>query len=303
MSLLAVIGDLVEDVIVWQSGPLAHGTDTPARIHRTRGGSAANVAALAAPLVATRFIGRVGNDATGAALEASLRASHVDVRLQIGGRTGTIVILVAPDGERSMLPDRGASAEIEAIDPAWLDGVTGLHVTAYSLAAEPARSAALDAASIVRASGSLTSLDISSVSVLETLGRDLISELVATLNPDILFANASEASYAPTDGRRLVVIKAGASPTTLRSPLGEASVPVEKVENIRDMTGAGDAFAAGFLASCLTAGLDAGTLATLHPGDERLRTAALAAHANAATVLQLPGSGHRLDSPQRKEPS
>ena len=47
---LAVLGDLVEDVVVWLSGPAERGTDTAARIFRSRGGSAANVAAVAARL-------------------------------------------------------------------------------------------------------------------------------------------------------------------------------------------------------------------------------------------------------------
>ena len=48
---LGVVGDLVEDVVVWFEGTHRYGTDTTSRITRSRGGSAANVAALAATTV------------------------------------------------------------------------------------------------------------------------------------------------------------------------------------------------------------------------------------------------------------
>ena len=59
------------------------------------------------------------------------------MRVQRRGRTGSVVVLVGPDGERTMLPDRGAATELTDVDPAWLDGVTWLHVPSYSLLSEP----------------------------------------------------------------------------------------------------------------------------------------------------------------------
>ena len=64
--MLCAVGDLVEDVVVWLSAAPRRATDTPVRIFRRRGGSAANVAAFAAGIAgAARFIGRVGDDALG----------------------------------------------------------------------------------------------------------------------------------------------------------------------------------------------------------------------------------------------
>ena len=72
------------------------------------GGSAANVAAFAAAAGARpRFIGQVGDDDAGRRLTADLQAAGVDVRLIRAGRMGDTVILVGPDGERSVLADRG----------------------------------------------------------------------------------------------------------------------------------------------------------------------------------------------------
>lgn len=102
-----MLGDHVEDVVVWLRGPLRAGTDNPATVHRTRGGSAAKVA---------RFLGRVGADELGDVLTGRLRACGVDVRVQRGGRTGSVVVLVHEDGERTMLPDRGACAGLGPAD-------------------------------------------------------------------------------------------------------------------------------------------------------------------------------------------
>ena len=103
--------------MVWRAGRLGkqrqpraarHATDNPAVIHRTRGGSAANVAAFArrGTAVPARFIGCVGADPAGDMLCAELAGRGVDVRVQRRGRTGTIVVLVDGDGERTMYPDR-----------------------------------------------------------------------------------------------------------------------------------------------------------------------------------------------------
>src|ERR1700712_4074929 len=107
-GLLVCIGDLVEDVIVWTTGPLAYATDNPSEIVRTRGGSAANVAVFASPFGPVRFIGRVGDDALGRGLIADLADSGVQTCVQQTGRTGSIVILVDDLGERTMYPDRAA---------------------------------------------------------------------------------------------------------------------------------------------------------------------------------------------------
>ena len=64
--MLAVVGDLLEDIVVRIDATPTLGTDTPARIQRRRGGSAANVAACAARAGApVRFIGCVGDDDLG----------------------------------------------------------------------------------------------------------------------------------------------------------------------------------------------------------------------------------------------
>lgn len=284
-AVLAVAGDLVEDIVVWASEPVHHATDTAARVHRARGGSAANVAALAAALVPTRFVGRVGADAAGDALEAALVVSGVDVRVQRAGRTGTVVLLVDVDGERTMYPDRGASAELAGVDPAWLDGVAWLHLPAYGFEREPMRGELARLAALARAGGAAVSVDASSTGLLEGLGVGFALELIRGIRPDVLFANEGEAELLGLTGggpaaasvASTVVVKHGALPTdVIVDGRLAARIDVEPVSGIRDLTGAGDAFAAGFLAATLR-GADAAT-------------AAFAGHRAAASVLRSPGA-------------
>ena len=99
----------------------------------------ANVAALyASNGAASRFVGQVGRDTLGERLTAALRAAGVDVRSSeaaTGSRTGTMVVLVAPDGERTMLTDRGSALDLAIMDDRWLDDVDVLHLPSYSLTA------------------------------------------------------------------------------------------------------------------------------------------------------------------------
>lgn len=127
---LVVVGDLVQDTVVWLAEPLQIGSDTKGDVHITRGGSAANVACAAAGLVPTRFIGCVGTDFLGDLVAASLEEFDIDVRLQRRGSTGVVVVLIDEDGERTMVPSRGASAMLNDVDPDWLADAAVLHLTA-----------------------------------------------------------------------------------------------------------------------------------------------------------------------------
>ena len=258
-GVLGSLGDLVEDIVVGLSEPLAIGTDAAGDIVRTRGGSAANVASAAAQLghVPARYLGCVGPDATGDGLVGGLERDGVDVRVQRRGCTGAIVIIVEPGGERTMVPNRGAAVLLERIDDDWLDGLGVLHVPAYGFCAEPIATTALGALRRARERGVTTSIDASSVGMLRTYGRERIRALLAELSPDHLIANSDEAEFLGLEEPgylpyTTLVVKHGSAPTAARPPGGDwLEVPVVPVEEVRDTTGAGDAFAAGYLSAVI----------------------------------------------------
>jgi sugar/nucleoside kinase (ribokinase family) len=263
--MLVVIGDLVADLIVLGGASLERGTDNPAEVRLTRGGSAANVAIAAAPRHAVRFIGRVGDDTLAGALVSELEASGVDVRVQRSGRTGAIVVLVDAVGERTMITDRGAAAELDAIDPTWLAGARWIHLPLYGFAQPRSRMVLEDAVADASARGIRVSLDLSSVQTLRTLGADVLAEVLERVRPDVVFANEDEARAAAELGLSpaadgVYVIKRGPDPVIVEANGSRAEVPVERVDDVLDSTGAGDAFAAGFITAALD-GADAQTCA------------------------------------------
>lgn len=260
-----VVGEVMADVIVSTGAPTAWGSDTPARVSDVDGGSAANLAAWLADLgVPVTLIARVGIDEAGRRVLHRLEAAGV--RLAVTSdpdlATGRCIVIVTPDGERTMFVDPGANASLRAADldtAAWCAG-DHLHVSAYSLLREGSRSAALTALESARGRGLSTSVDASSEAPLLALGAETFLSWLA--EGDLVFANAAEARaltghHRPEDAvtaltRRglMAVVKTGSDGAI--AGLGDDTwrVPAAPVA-ARDTTGAGDAFAAGFLASWL----------------------------------------------------
>lgn len=262
---LATLGDLVEDLVIRVADPVNVASDTDARIERRRGGSAANVASVAARLGhPVRFLGRVGVGAVGDALLAELAADGVDVScVRRGGRVATIAVLVDPSGERTMLSDRGGCVELDGPDVRWLEGVTTLHVPLYSLAVEPLATTAQTVIGWCHERGIDVSIDVSSVAVIESLGVERVRVLLEELRPAVVLANREEADSLGIHGAiagAVTVIKQGGNPVIAYSGNVGQEVPTQKIE-VADTTGAGDAFAAGFLARNWRADPTAATLA------------------------------------------
>lgn len=282
--MLCTIGDLIEDVVVWLSAEPNLGTDTDSIIQRTRGGSAANVAMFAA-LTGTesRFIGQVGNDALGQQLCSALQQAGVDVCVVSEGRTGSIVVLVQPNGERTFLTDRGVASHLSHFDASLMANVGILHVPSYSLVTEPLASTSLLYIKAAQSLGAVISIDASSTSVLEHFGVARYKSLIQSIQPQIFLCNEDEAGLLGVGategmpGAALTVIKRGAHSTLAISQNNERSeVAVAPVANIVDTTGAGDAFAAGFLPTFVAT--------------NDVEVAIARGHAIAARVLRSPGA-------------
>jgi sugar/nucleoside kinase (ribokinase family) len=250
---LATLGDLVEDVIVRLDGPVNIASDSAASISHRRGGSAANTAAAAARQGApARFLGQVGSDAIGVALLEEMAQLGVDVSMvRRSGSTGTIVALVDDRGERSMLTDRRTCTHLADPDPRWLDGIGVLHVPFYSLAVGAIATTARTVIRWAHERDIAVSIDLSSTSVMEAFGIDDLRRSMVELAPSILFANRDEAAVfdpGSTPVGTLLVEKRGPDAAVLHRPHGSTvEVPAIAVDEVDDTTGAGDAFAAGFL--------------------------------------------------------
>lgn len=260
------LGDLVLDVIVRLEQPLATGADATSHIVLRPGGQGANVAAWVAALGGrARFIGKRGADDAGEMVAARLRALGVEVSGPVEREgSGVIVSLVDPSGERSMCSDRGVAPDLrpEEVEPAWLESCSHLHVSGYALLREPVRFAASRAIELARAEGARVSIDLSSWSAIRDYGAKRFRADLVTLTPDVVFANEEEAEIigGPISGCTWIV-KRGAAGATFDG----VDRATERVEPI-DSTGAGDAFAAGWIVGGPDLALAAGACCVGHAG-------------------------------------
>jgi ribokinase len=259
---LVCLGDVMVDIVATLRDALARGSDTHAPISYLGGGSAANTACWLGSLgVPVTFVGRVGADAAGVDARAKLAAAGVINRIQLDPdrATGTCIVLVDPDGERTMIPDPGANAALVAseIDPAWFEPSQHLHVSGYALLGG-SRDAARVALTLARVAGSKISIDAASAAPLAAVGAD---EFLRWIGTDVLlFANAAEAAVLtgesdPADAARLLggqlgqaVVKAGAIGAFWSNGDRLLHSPAHLITAV-DTTGAGDAFAAAYLAA------------------------------------------------------
>ncbi len=274
---VVVVGDVNTDVVVVAAGEPAPGSDRPATITARGGGVGANVAVHLARLgIPVQLAGCVGDDAAGAGLRAELVAAGVRpaLRTVAGAATGTIVSLVEPGGQRSMLADRGANLALQPADVPRPPAGGHLHLSGYTLLDPGPRAAGLAAMAAAVAAGCTVSVDPASTGPLARYGaaRWLEDTAAATL----LLPNADEARLLtgctdPLDAARaltarhpVVAVSLGAEGAVWASASTLVHQPAHPTEVV-DTTGAGDAFAAGLLAAWLhnrdvdpAAALDAG---------------------------------------------
>lgn len=265
MPAVICVGDVMTDIVARLPGPLAVGSDTPAPIELLGGGSGANTACwLAAAGVAAVFVGRIGDDERGRVAHALLRHAGVRVAITVDPwrSTGTCIVLVGDTGERTMVPDTGANAGLEVGDiPAELFVEDAhLHVSGYTLLNDGARPAAQAAMHLATERGLSLSVDAASEALIRAVGA---GRFLSWLGPGVsLFANADEARVLtghddPVKAAQILsihcrqsIVKCGAAGAVWAQNGWASVVPTTPLEVV-DTTGAGDAFAAGFLAAWL----------------------------------------------------
>jgi ribokinase len=270
-----VVGDLATDVVVVLDGEPAPGSDRPAAIRSRGGGAGANVAVHLARLgVPVQLAACVGDDPAGAVLAAELTAAGVRPALRTvpGTSTGTIVSLVEPDGQRSMLADRGANLALRPDDVPPVPPGGHLHLSGYTLLDDRPRAAALAALALAAAAGATVSVDPASTGPLRRYGveRWLADTAAATLalpnaeEARLLTgcADVADAARALAARHPAVAVSLGADGALWAAGTALVHRPAHPA-TVVDTTGAGDAFAAGLLSVWLAGGepvaaLDAG---------------------------------------------
>ena len=228
------------------------------------GGAAANTLAGAAALGARcAFVGQVADDQLGAIYSHDLRAAGVryDVAPRPGEPpTGRCLILVTPDGQRTMSTFLGASHYLPAgsIDPDQIAGARILFLEGYMWDPPEPRAAMRRAIEVARENGVTIAFGTCADFCVRTHRKDFRA-LIDDGLIDILFANEEEAGILEDAdpeaaieslGRDvpLVVITRGAAGAVAMHRGERFPVAAEPVAQVVDTTGAGDLFAAGFLA-------------------------------------------------------
>jgi ribokinase len=233
------------------------------------GGSAANTAAALSRLgLRARLIGRVGQEPMALMALNCLKGMGVllgEVQSDPSHTTGMIYIIVTPDGERTMLSDRGANVltNPDEIRDTPFRQARFFHLSGYALLVEPQRRAALRALDMAREYRLSTSLD-PGLMLCETAPGDVLRLLpeLDILMPTLAEAQALTGHSSPEACARdlerhcstALAIKLGQDGCLLAADGGMVRLPAFAIQ-AQDTTGAGDAFDAGLIAGHL-AGLD-----------------------------------------------
>lgn len=269
-----VVGDVMMDVSAVIDAEIAYASDTSATISLVPGGAAANTASwMAVEGHEVTLVACVGDDPFGQSLKQRLTDAGVRLAVRHSSlATGTCIVIVDRNRERTMLPDPGANGELTLADiDAQITEDAHLHLSGYTLLNPQTRDAAVAACGRARDRGATVSLDPASAGPLAR-NRDLVLDLLPRI--DILLANEDEARVlsaqdspegALAELRQrtgLVVIKLGARGVLAADEHEAVHLPAPHV-HCADTTGAGDAFAAGFLPAWLGG---AGLRASLESG-------------------------------------
>ena len=273
------IGDVMLDVIARinvSPQKINFGSDTASRISTSSGGAAGNVAAwLTRTDARSSIVSHVGDDPAGAAIIAefdALGVSHGDLVIP-GETSGVVVVLVDSSGERTMFPDKGANSSLTLADLPDLSIFQAVYISGYALLNPLARDGVLAMIEKIKAEGLPIYFDPASVGAMKDVADKELHNWFSMM--DVLFLNEEESIYLTgsvdieralnylLDFSQVVVIKRGSAGAIAKARgFDSISLPAFAA-TVVDTTGAGDSFAAGFIASYsknhdLTAALQAG---------------------------------------------
>jgi len=228
------------------------------------GGCAGNTAAGCASLGSrTAFIGKVADDPLGGIFTHDIRAAGVSFEtepLLEGEPTARSMILITPDGERTMNTFLGACQQLTPadIDPDVVAATSITYLEGYLWDPPLAKEAFRKASKIAHDAGREVSLTLSDSFCVDRF-RDEFLDLIKTGAVDVVFANEHElhALYQTADfdtalaalraDCRLAAVTLGEKGSLIVRGEETVEIAAEPVDRIEDLTGAGDLFASGFL--------------------------------------------------------
>ena len=273
---VVVVGDALLDVSAVPSAPVRAGADVPAAVRLVAGGQGANLAVrLARRDVAVELVCALGDDAAGRLLREALAAEGVRVRPVPAEATGAVIVLVDERGERTMLSQRvPLGGLLSTAAPASADWL----VASGYLLLEPG---AVAATAVLRDWSSRRMLVGCAV---PDAALDEWQRAAEALGPDVVILNRDEAARVPRLARdHRIVTEPGGATAAVGAAVATVATPAGAPAT--DSTGAGDAFAAAFLAELLDA---------WPPPDGALRHALEAAAASGSAAARVPGAQGRI---------
>lgn len=245
----------------------------------TSGGSAANtIAGLAAFGCRTAFIGKVFDDELGSSFAHDIKAAGVEFKTaksKTGPKTARCFVFVTPDGERTMNTYLGAcqSLSVEDLDVDLIQGSKITYLEGYLWDPPKAKEAFRAASQIAHQAGQLVAFTLSDTFCVDRYREEFLG-LIADRSIDVLFANEHEllslfetsdlqtAISALQSRQLLAVVTRSEKGSLVIQSQRVSSFPAFSINEVIDTTGAGDLFAAGFLAG-LTKDLEIGDCARL----------------------------------------
>jgi len=243
------------------------------------GGSAANtIAGVASFGARAAFVGKVRDDELGKAFAHDIRSINVafDTKPATSGpSTARCYIMVTPDGERTMNTYLGAAQDLKPsdIDEAQVAAAEVVYLEGYLWDPPQAKEAFVKAAGIAHKNGRRVALTLSDSFCVDRYRGEFL-DLIRKGTVDIVFANEHElrslyetgdfdtGAKALQKDAKLAVVTRSEKGCVVIGKDGMAAVPATPIEQVADVTGAGDLFAAGFLVG-LARGKDHKTAARL----------------------------------------
>ena len=248
------------DVTVLLNRPIVEGLESRAKISTQGGGAAANVASwLSFNKTPSYLVVRIGDDSAGQTLITELDSYGVEHSSRVipNMNTGVVIVIVGREGERTMFPDSGANSGLGLSDLPDLSQFSAVYLSAYSLINTQSRTGVLEMIGAIKAAGLRIILDPATVGVLIEVGVSAASEWLDFIDTIILNEEEShfltgkenpvEAAAKLLEHVNTVVIKRGSNGALGQVRSGQLIQVEAKRTTVVNTTGAGDAFAAGFI--------------------------------------------------------